>query len=136
MLFHYSDDIVKAPVHNTVTLINEYIELDQDDTIQDFHGELVASELVESIQNDELIKEKFGVEFVDRIIKSIKNNPKETIYYLYGILSLSIQDVLVDTRLLVEMKKDSFNIQEKIEEKDIRTLFERTFQCERKQERN
>ena len=77
MLFHYSDDIVKAPVHNTVTLINEYIELDQDDTIQDFHGELVASELVESIQNDELIKEK-----------------------------------------------------------DIRTLFERTFQCERKQERN
>ena len=24
MLFHYSDDIVKAPVHNTQTLLEEY----------------------------------------------------------------------------------------------------------------
>lgn len=30
MLFHYSDDIVKAPVHNTMTLIFEYIELEKD----------------------------------------------------------------------------------------------------------
>lgn len=88
MLFHYSDDIVKAPVHNTSTLIKEYIELDQDDTIQDFHSELVASELIESIQNDELIKKKLGTEFVERIIKSIKINPRETIYYLAGIIRL------------------------------------------------
>ena len=26
MLFHYSDDIVKAPVHNTQTLLEEYVD--------------------------------------------------------------------------------------------------------------
>lgn len=86
MLFHYSDDIVKAPVHNTSTLIKEYIELDQDDTVQDFHGDFVAYELIESIQIDDLIKTKLGVEFVERIIKSIKISPKETIYYLAGVI--------------------------------------------------
>lgn len=86
MLFHYSDDIVKAPVHNTSTLIKEYIELDQDDTVQDFHGDFVAHELIESIQIDDLIKTKLGVEFVERIIKSIKISPKETIYYLAGVI--------------------------------------------------
>ncbi len=74
MLFHYSDDIVKAPVHNTVTLINEYIELDQDDTIQDFHGELVVSELVESIQTKITVQKSAhrSEEFTRRMIKFIE----------------------------------------------------------------
>lgn len=88
MLFHYSDDIVKAPVHNTSTLIREYIELDQDDNIQDFHKDLVADEIVDSIQNDELIKGNLGHSFVARVIKAIKNNQQETIYYLAGIIRL------------------------------------------------
>ena len=29
MLFHYSDDIVRAPVHNTQTLIVEFIETEK-----------------------------------------------------------------------------------------------------------
>ena len=29
MLFHYSDDIVRSPVHNTQTLIVEYIETEK-----------------------------------------------------------------------------------------------------------
>lgn len=30
MLFHYSDDIVKAPVHNTQTLLEEYVDTEKD----------------------------------------------------------------------------------------------------------
>ena len=37
MLFHYSDDIVKAPIHNTATLILEYIELEKNQGVQAFH---------------------------------------------------------------------------------------------------
>ena len=30
MLFHYSDDIVKAPVHNTQTFLEEYVDSEKD----------------------------------------------------------------------------------------------------------
>ena len=30
MLFHYSDDIVKAPVHNTQTFLEEYVDTEKD----------------------------------------------------------------------------------------------------------
>ena len=42
MLFHYSDDIVKAPVHNTMTLIFEYIELEKDVEIMQFHFDAIT----------------------------------------------------------------------------------------------
>ena len=51
MLFHYSDDIVRAPIHNTATLIKEYIELDNDESIQPFHRDLVVNELIQSISS-------------------------------------------------------------------------------------
>ena len=50
MLFHYSDDIVKAPVHNTMTLIYEYLELEQDSDILQFHFDAISSELINSLQ--------------------------------------------------------------------------------------
>lgn len=37
MLFHYSDDIVKAPVHNTATLIEEYCIAEKDKAIKSFY---------------------------------------------------------------------------------------------------
>ena len=37
MLFYYSDDIVRAPMHNTATLIREYIDIDKDNNVQTYH---------------------------------------------------------------------------------------------------
>lgn len=37
MLFHYSDDILKAPIHNLAMLIEEYIKTDSDKNIKNKH---------------------------------------------------------------------------------------------------
>ena len=88
MLFHYSDDIDRAPIHNTATLIKEYVKLANDKNIQSFHLEIVASELSQSIQTDEIIKKKYGNNFIERIINSLKSNTKETIFYLHSNITL------------------------------------------------
>lgn len=88
MLFHYSDDIDRAPVHNTATLIQEYVDLANDKTIQPFHLDIVASELSQSIQTDEILKQKYGINFIERVITSIKSNSKETILYLSANITL------------------------------------------------
>lgn len=88
MLFHYSDDIVKAPMHNTATLIREYIKLDKDKSVHEYHKKLVAEELDESIQNDEIIKSEFGRNFVAITQKSLQQKQRETVYYLDSIINL------------------------------------------------
>ena len=88
MLFHYSDDIDRAPVHNTATLIQEYVDLANDKTIQPFHLDIVASELSQSIQTDEILKQKYGINFIERVITLIKSNSKETILYLSANITL------------------------------------------------
>ena len=87
MLFHYSDDIVKAPVHNTATLIIEYIILSKDNNIQNFHLDIVADELRESLQNDLIIKERIGVKKVQKLLDSLKCQQKDTVNYLSGLIS-------------------------------------------------
>ena len=89
MLFHYSDDIVKAPVHNTVTLIHEYLFLESDNAIKAFHLNTVADEVSDSIKKDSIAKGMLGNDNVENLIKSIKSHQKETMHYLYGQLNLS-----------------------------------------------
>ena len=79
MLFHYSDDIVKAPIHNTATLILEYIELEKNQGVQAFHLDMVANELRESLSNDPIVKDKIGVNKVQKIVESLKNQQKSTV---------------------------------------------------------
>lgn len=88
MLFHYSDDIVRAPMHNTATLIKEYIELDKEDSVYEYHKDLVIAELEASFKSDEIIKEKYGQSFVDRIVISLGQSQRETVYYLNSMISL------------------------------------------------
>lgn len=37
MLFHYSDDIDRTPIHNTSTLIKEYVKLANDKSTQSLY---------------------------------------------------------------------------------------------------
>ena len=68
MLFHYSDDIDRAPIHNTATLIKEYVKLANDKNIQSFHLEIVASELSQSIQTDEIIKRNMEITLLKELL--------------------------------------------------------------------
>lgn len=48
MLFHYSDDIVKAPVHNTQTLLEEYVDTEKDvvkGSIKQYQLDIIAKEI-------------------------------------------------------------------------------------------
>lgn len=87
MLFHYSDDIVKAPVHNTVTLIYEYVELENDTEIMQFHFDAIANELIASLQKDVVLKSKWSPSFISKLITTLKVNQKETVHYLHGLIS-------------------------------------------------
>lgn len=87
MLFHYSDDIVKAPVHNTATLIEEYCIAEKDKAIKSFYLNSIACELAESLKNDNIVKEKLGADHVKGIIDLINIKQSETVHYLKGIVS-------------------------------------------------
>ena len=88
MLFHYSDDIVRAPMHNTATLIEEYIGLNKEENVYEYHKNSVVAELIDSISKDEIIKEKFGENFIKIIEKSLVEAQCETVYYLDSIVGL------------------------------------------------
>ena len=61
MLFHYSDDIVKAPVHNSATLIMEYLITDKDVSVQKYHLDYIAEELKDSLERDSIAKSCLGM---------------------------------------------------------------------------
>lgn len=61
MLFHYSDDIVRAPVHNTQTLIDEYLSVEKDvmkGKVKQYQLDPIIYELKESLLEDKILKEK------------------------------------------------------------------------------
>lgn len=87
MLFHYSDDIVKAPVHNTATLILEYIQVENEENVQPFHLDIIVEELTESLRNDQIIKNKLGANKVQKLIEVLKYQTRDAVYYLSGCIS-------------------------------------------------
>ncbi len=89
MLFHYSDDIVKAPVHNTSTLIEEYHRAKHDKNIKQVHLNVISEEIKDSLGKDPIAKEKLGIERIEGIIKGINTQQKDTLHYLLGIMTTS-----------------------------------------------
>lgn len=84
MLFHYSDDIVRAPIHNTRTLIDEFLENKKGELngqIKSYQIEQIVNELCYCVQHDKILMAKFGEEFIDTIATNIKSNTKDTIIY-------------------------------------------------------
>lgn len=88
MLFHYSDDIVRAPIHNSATLIIEYLRLERDANIQKFHLNEVAKELKESLSNDLILKEIIGGNRLQKLTDSMKINQTDCIHYLHGLIPI------------------------------------------------
>lgn len=62
MLFHYSDDIVKAPVHNTQTLLEEYVDTEKDvvkGSIKQYQLDIIAKEIKSSLMTDVIVRELY-----------------------------------------------------------------------------
>lgn len=65
MLFHYSDDIVKAPVHNTQTLLEEYVDTEKDvvkGSIKQYQLDIIAKEIKSSLMTDVIVRELYKYE--------------------------------------------------------------------------
>ena len=78
MLFHYSCDIFRAPVHNTKTLLMEFkktlLEV-KNGEVKEYLLNAIFEELKDSFINDKILIEIFGMDFVEDCAKkiSIKN---------------------------------------------------------------
>lgn len=79
MLYHYSEDIFRVPVHNTSTLIFEYLKLEQSikaGVIKEYQEAFVFQELKNMITSDAILIEKLGKDFLLRIEKNMNINCK------------------------------------------------------------
>lgn len=90
MLFHYSDDIVRAPVHNTQTLINEYISVEKDvlkGKVKQYQLDEIIHELKESLLEDKILKEKYNLSIIEDIANSLTQKKSPLVHYLNSMVS-------------------------------------------------
>lgn len=94
MLFHFSDDIHRAPVYNTSTLAYEFLQTHREvelGKVKKYHVKAIFDELKYSFSHDLVIKAKLGAVFVD-CVHSKMNSCQESEYstlvnYIYRIIS-------------------------------------------------
>lgn len=93
MLFHFSADINRAPVHNTLTLAHEFLETHGEAESGKVHKsqlKTLFNELKYSFSNDSVIKSQLSSDFVDRIylrMNSCQDNEYFTLVkYIYNII--------------------------------------------------
>lgn len=90
MLFHYSSDIVRMPVHNSRTLILEYLYNKAESNkgnVGDYHLDQIIGELKFSLQNDSIMREYLGHDFIDGVISELPLQKGEVIKYINNKLS-------------------------------------------------
>lgn len=90
MLFHYSDDIVRAPVHNTQTLIDEYISVEKEvinGQVKQYQLDAIMQELKESLLADKILREKYGTSIIEDIANSLNKKKSPMVYYLSSMVS-------------------------------------------------
>lgn len=93
MLFHYTEDIRRAPVHNTSTLTREYLRLAKETDsgkVKEYHLEMVFAEIKNSLLHDRILINKLGEGFVKNLYLQLCATPKEKqrnlVQYLNGII--------------------------------------------------
>lgn len=85
MLFYYSDDIVRMPVNNTRTLIDEFLFNENKvrrEEVSSSNLDYIIEELANSLQHDKILMEKFGEEFTNTIADNLKKEKTATVNYL------------------------------------------------------
>ncbi len=85
MLFHYSDDIVRAPVHNPCSLIEEFTEIQASintGRVKPYQLDPILQELQDSISHDKILRSNLGDDFVDTICNNLPIQKGAIVSYL------------------------------------------------------
>ena len=87
MLFHYSDDIVKAPVHNTQTLLEEYVDTEKDvvkGSIKQYQLDIIAKEIKPSLMTDVIVRELYKYEVIEEMAKFLDKDQRTAVHYIFN----------------------------------------------------
>lgn len=90
MLYHYSDDIHRAPVHNTSTLANEFCELYKSvkrGQVSNYQLKPLFAELAHSFCNDFILRDCLGDDFIDTVYSQMKGCSDSDYYSIANYVS-------------------------------------------------
>lgn len=103
MLFHFSDDIHRAPVHNTSTLIQEYIKVYKEvklGKVGAYQLPQIYDEIKDSFLHDKVLNSYLGQQYVQDLQQQLKSckeiNRISTINYLSEIIAPYYLDWTID----------------------------------------
>lgn len=85
MLFHYSSDIARTPIHNTRTLIEEYLQNENEmkkGRVKAYQLDQILSELRASIESDKILIKNLGEEFVESVVRNLPSQQGDMVRYL------------------------------------------------------
>ncbi len=84
MLFHYSNDFSRAPIHNSHTLALEYLSVYRETlngNVKSYQLDKIQEELCDSICKDKILQKHFGIAFVNDIEANIRKNKENIVFY-------------------------------------------------------
>ena len=85
MLFHYSSDIVRIPIHNTRTLIEEYLQNENEmkkGRVKAYQLDQILGELRASVESDKILIKNLGEEFVESVVHNLPSLQGDMVRYL------------------------------------------------------
>ena len=93
MLFHFSDDVFRAPVHNTLTLIREFNHTYEEvlsGEVKSYQLFPIFKEIEYSLLNDRIIRDNLNDNFIEGILTQMRSFSEESSYnlvnYIYKII--------------------------------------------------
>lgn len=94
MLFHFSSDVHRAPVHNTSTLIHEFLSTYNEVStgeVKDYHLKPIFDELAQSFSCDKVLYENLGESFISTVYSHMRScsmpQYHDMVSYLDSIIS-------------------------------------------------
>ena len=124
MLFDYTSDLYKMPLLNTHGLINEYSIVSYKMTlgeVKEYQGDIIFEELVESLKNDIVLKENWGIDNIKAITDSFGSCGKSKLPQIISYL-----DAIFDKHYLIWCKK---TIIKYLEEPKAKAKMEAAIRC-------
>ena len=94
MLFHFSDDIHRAPVHNTETLAREFLDTHKEVTsgkIKKYQLKAIFEEFKYSFSRDKILRHNLGGEFVDQVSSKLNSCQEHECFDLVNYIYTTIK---------------------------------------------
>ena len=82
-----TDDIVKAPVHNTQTLLEEYVDTEKDvvkGSIKQYQLDIIAKEIKSSLMTDVIVRELYKYEVIEEMAKFLDKDQRTAVHYIFN----------------------------------------------------